>query len=204
MTDPVPLYGNPAISGNALIFTPVNFGAFASNGSIDITDSTLTTMIETYAGGNMGIDQISFHEAGDYALAGTGTLLTSALVRAPYFVRIVETTNGPITPVQFNSSLTFTPNGGSYYLPGNAGSGVTFTGSTLIDLDLILANAGVGGKATKVFFSMDNQLLATSEAGTISFIKKKTADGVTITVIIPEPASLSALAGLTLLARRRR
>ncbi len=202
VTDPVPLYGNPAISGNALLFTPVNFGAFASNGSLDLTDSTLTTMIE--AKPSRVIKQIAFAEAGDYALIGSGTAATSAIVRAPYFVRIVEVNGAPITPILFTNSLTFTPSGGDYFLPGDAGSGITFTGSTLIDVDAILAAHGVTGEATKVYFSMDNQLTATSEQGTISFIKKKTADGVTITTLVPEPASLSALAGVTLILRRRR
>lgn len=201
VTDPVPLYGNPAISGNALVFTPVNFGAFASNGSIDLTDSTLTTMIEAIP--NHTISKISFAEAGDYALVGSGTAATSAIVRAPYFVRIVEVNGVGIAPILFTSSLSFGPSGGDYYLPGDAGSGQTFVGSTLIDIDAILAANNVAGKATKVFFSMDNQLIATSEQGTISFIKKKTADGVTITVV-PEPTTLSALAGLSLLILRRR
>ena len=193
VTDPVPLYGDPAISGNALLFTPVNFGAFASNGLLDITDSTLTTMIEAKPGKR--IRQVAFAEAGDYSLVGSGTAATSAIVRAPYFVRVVEVDGNPITPILFTSSLTFTPSGGDYYLPGDAGSGQTFVGTTLINLDAILANAGVSGQATKVFFSMDNQLTATSELGTISFIKKKTADGVTITTIIPEPTSLAAAGG---------
>ncbi len=202
VTDPVPLYGDPAISGNALLFTPVNFGAFASNGSIDITDSTLTTMIEAKQGKR--IKQIAFAEAGDYTLVGAGTVATSAIVRAPYFVRVVEVDGAPITPILFTSSLSFGPSNGDYYLPGEAGSGLTFTGSTLINVDAILANAGISGEATKVFFSMDNQLIATSEQGTISFIKKKTADGVTITTVVPEPVSLTAVAGLTMLVRRRR
>lgn len=202
VTDPVPLYGNPAISGNALVFTPVNFGAFATNGSVDLTDSTLTTMIEAKPG--LAIQQISFAEAGDYTLVGTGTALTSAIVRAPYFVRVVEVDGVGIAPIQFNSSLSFTPSNGDYYLPTDAATGVTWTASTLIDVDAILANAGRTGKATKVFFSMDNQLIATSEQGTISYIKKKTADGVTITTVVPEPVSLSALAGVSVLVLRRR
>lgn len=202
VTDPVPLYGDPAISGNALLFTPVNFGAFASNGSLDLTDSTLTTMIEAKPGAR--IRQVAFAEAGDYALVGSGTAATSAIVRAPYFVRVVEVDGAPIAPVLYTSSLTFTPSNGDYFLPGDAGSGITFVGTTLIDVDAILANANIPGRATKVFFSMDNQLTATSEVGTISFIKKKTADGVTITTIIPEPASLAATAALTLVLRRRR
>jgi hypothetical protein len=202
VTDPVPLYGNPAISGNALLFTPVNFGAFASNGSLDITDSTLSTSIE--AKPNKRIKQIAFAEAGDYTLVGGGTAATSAIVRAPYFVRVVEVDGAPITPLLYTSSLTFTPSNGDYFLPTDAGAGVTFVGSTLIDIDAILAGAGIQGEATKVLFSMNNQLIATSEQGTISFIKKKTADGVTITTVVPEPASLTAVGALTLLVRRRR
>lgn len=203
VTDPVPLYGNPTVSGNALLFTPTNFGAFASNGSIDLTDSTLTTSIE--AKQDRRIKQIAFAEAGDYTLIGiNGTAGTSAIVRAPYYVRVVEVDGNPIAPVLYTSSLSFTPSNGDYYLPGDAGSGVTFTGSTLIDVDAILAGAGIQGEATKVLFSMNNQLIATSEQGTISFIKKKTADGVTITTVVPEPASLTAVGALALLVRRRR
>jgi hypothetical protein len=202
VTDPVPLYGNPTVSGNALLFTPVNFGAFASNGSLDLTDSTLTTSIEAKQGRQ--IHQIAFAEAGDYTLVGTGTAATSAIVRAPYYVRVIEVDGAPIAPLLYTGSLNFTPSNGDYYLPGDAASGVTFTGSTLIDIDAILNAANIQGDATKVLFTLNNQLIATSEQGTISFIKKKTADGVTITTVVPEPTSLTAVGTLTLLVRRRR
>jgi hypothetical protein len=203
-TDVAPLYGAPAVAGDALIFNPTSFAASSSNGGpADITDGTLAFAIEAKPG--LGIQQINFAEAGDYTLGGNGgTAATMASVSAPYFVRVVEVDNVSITPVIINGNFTFIPNGGQYSLPANAGVGITWTGSASIDIAGALAAANIDGKATRVTYSMDNALFASSEPGTVAFIKKKTVDGLSITVIVPEPTTLAAIAGLGALALRRR
>ncbi len=202
ITDPVPLFGNPAVFGNSLVFTPVNFGATSTGGGHDITDSTLSTTIEAKPNKNIG--NIIFNEAGDYTLLGVGNTSTTATVTATYFVRVVEVNGAPITPIQQNGSMTFTPSGGTYDLVNDAGAGIIWSGSTNIDVNAILASANVQGVATKVLLSLDNQLIATSQSGTTAFIKKKTADGVII-IVLPEPATLGMIGGVgvTLLRRRR-
>lgn len=204
ITDPVPLFGNPTVFGNSLVFTPTLFGATSTGGGLDITDSTLTTTIE--ARPNKSIGNILFNEAGDYSLVGVGNAATTATVVATYFVRVVEVNFAPLSaPIQSNGALTFTPSGGTYDLVNDPGAGIIWTGSTNIDVNAILAANSIQGVATKVMLSLDNQLVATSQAGTTSFIKKKTADGVVI-IVIPEPATLGLLGGaaITLLRQRRR
>ena len=82
------------------------------------------------------------------------------------------------------------------------------SGSSLIDVDQILTDAGVPFQfgATKVSVNLDNTLVALSEDGTTSFIAKKDADGLTITTNIPEPSggALALVAALAMGIRRRR
>jgi len=202
-TDPTPLYGAPSVSGDSLNFSPVSFGANAGGaGGFDITDGTLATTLHAISGNY--IEKIQFSERGDYTLAGSGTAGTNATVTNSLFVRITGVTGAPINPITTTVSMTFTPSGGSYDLIADPGAGVTWQGNTLVDIDAMLLAAGYGDrKATDVDISMDNQLLAFSEAGTIAYIKKKQAEGITITAIVPEPATLSLLLLGGLFLRRR-
>ncbi len=202
ITDPVPLFNNPSVFGNSLVFTPTLFGATSTGGGMDITDSTLTTTLEAKPG--KSITAISLNEAGDYTLTGVGNTGTSATVTATYFVRVVEVNGTPISPILSTGNLTFTPSGGTYDLVNDPGTGVIWTGSANINVNAILASNNVSGNATRVLLSLDNQLIAVSQTGSISFIKKKTTDGVII-IVFPEPTSLGLLGGgmITLMRRRR-
>jgi len=204
VTSTPPLYGAPTVAGNALVFNPVNFGATASNGAVQITDGTLTTKITALAGST--IDQLGVTEAGDYTLAGApASLGTNVSVAAPIFLQIIQVNGVGINPVNVDANVVFTPDAGSYNLLNNPGSGVIWTGSLNVNIDSALAAAGVSGQATEVIYTMDNDLTAISQAGTIAFIQKKTVGGVIITPSVPEPVSTSwiALSALALLKRRR-
>jgi hypothetical protein len=202
-TDPAPLYGAPGIAGDSLTFNPTSFGATSSNGGApDLTDGTLAMTIEAKPG--FGVQQIMFAEAGDYTLAGTGTSLTRASVSAPYFARIIEVDGVSVTPISLTGNFAFIPSGGTFELPTDPGVGVIWSGSATINIAAALAANNVSGKATKVTYSMDNALYAQSEPGTVAFIKKKTLDGLSITVVVPEPATFTAIAGVSALALRRR
>lgn len=208
-TDNSALFGSPGISGNALVFSPPAFGANSVNGSpaVDLTDGTLNAKIIAKPG--FGIEKIVVNEAGDYTLsaflAGSGTVKVSA----PVFVT-VEAVNGVdlLSPILLTTNLTFT-NGGSWSLPADAASGKIWTGTGSIDVDAELAIRGISGKATRVQYTMDNQLLAFSSGpGIVAFIQKKQVGGVSITAIVPEPstfllAGMAMIGGLALARRKR-
>jgi hypothetical protein len=201
-TDATPLYGNPAVAGDSLVFNPVSFGASSSNGGApDITDGTLTTTI--VAKPNQSIVAVNLAEKGDYTLAGTGTAVTSASVSAPYFIRVIEVDGVSINPISTSGNLAMSPSGGTYDLPSDPGVGVLWTGSASVNINALLAANNISGKATKVTLSMDNVLTSFSQQGTVSFIKKKEVDGTTVTIIVPEPATLGVLGGVALMALRR-
>jgi hypothetical protein len=197
-----PFFGAPTLAGDALAFNPANFGVSSSNGGIDFKDSTLTTTIRAKPGFN--INAIEFAETGDYTLAGFGTLATAATVNAALFLQIIELDGISVNPIQIATNLSFSPSGGTYDLVNDAGAGVIWNGFVSVDLDAAIANAGRSGSATALLFSLNNTLVVTSEQGTVSFLKKKAANGVTITTIVPEPASLGLLIGGLLLGLRRR
>lgn len=207
-TDPTPLYGAPTVSGNSLDFDPVSFNAFAAGaGGLDLTDGTLSMKIEAKPGN--GMSQLLYNEAGDFTLLGFGTDNTFSSVRAAFFVNILEVDGAGITPINLNTTMAMSPDGGVYRLNEQGGGPLqqgNWTGHLTVDLDGALNDAGIPFNvgATMVTVTLDNTLTALSEDGTSAFIAKKDFGGTTITVVVPEPASLMLLAcGLLVLATGR-
>lgn len=198
----VPLFGTPTVSANSLRFSPASFGATSVNGAADITDGTLTTVIQANAGNF--IPQIQFNESGDYSLIGSGTAATRVWVGLSFFVDVLEINGVAATVPTLAGTGSFSPLSGSFDLvnPGQTFLGI-WNGGANINVAGYLASLGISGQATRVSVTIDNQLLATSEAGTVSFIKKKEIGGVAITVV-PAPASLALLGVGGLVAGRRR
>jgi hypothetical protein len=203
-TNPLPLYGPPTVIANSITFSPPDFSAMSTNGGApDITDGHLNTTIVGL--GSTTLDQLDFSDAGDYTLEGSGTSATSTSVAAPVILRVTALNGVAVNPIEFTANLTFTPTGGTFTLPGSAGTGVLWNGTLDFNLDSALAGAGYSGQATSVIVDLDNTLTAFSQTGTVAFIEKKAFDGVTITPV-PEPTCLGllTLGGCSLLARRRR
>lgn len=202
------LFGVPTIAGDALDFNPKNFAATASGGSVDQTDGNLQFMVVAKPGNAIG--SIAFTERGDTALSGlSGEAFTS--VTNQIFVEINEVNGLPVDINLPATAMTFTPSGGTYLLSvdgmGNPSYTTDWLGNAFIDIGPFLP---VGSFATKVSVSLDNRLIALSQAGTTAFIQKKDFDGVTITVEtndIPEPATwlltLVALSGCGVTRSRR-
>jgi hypothetical protein len=210
--DPLPLFGAPTVSGDSIDFNPVGFNAASTGGGADITDSNLAMGINALPG--YAINNISFSEAGDATLAGIGTDNTLASVTADGILNIYEVDGVGTFVAPMPIALTFTPSNGDYKLLADAGGGpfyhTQWSGSLFLDLDAILTansipfNFGV----TKLSINIDNTLTAVSEAGTTSLIAKKNFGGVSITVNVPEPASLALIVmaslGLALFRRSSR
>ena len=65
-TDPLPLFGEPVVSGNELLFDPQTFSSFSEGLAADVTDSHLTMTITAAS----SIKTIVLNEEGDYTLIG--------------------------------------------------------------------------------------------------------------------------------------
>jgi hypothetical protein len=212
--DAPPLFGAPQVTGDSIDFDPVGFSASSQNGGADITDGNLKFTIDAHTG--FAINTVTIAEAGDTTLLGTaplGSETTFSSVTTRISVDIHEVDGAPITLVQANNiPISFSPSGGTYGLGTDGGGGPLFStgwsGSVTIDLNAILtANSQpFTFGATRVDINLDNSLGALSQPNTSAFIAKKNANGITITVNIPEPTGglMALLAGGLVSAWRRR
>lgn len=190
-TDPYPmndpLYGAPIRDANRLIFTPLTFASFASNGAADTTSGTLSMIIRADVG--QFLNTIFIRETGDFSLLGVGTPATSATING----LLTTTELAPGMSPTLTDTLDVLP-AAPYALPADTDG--EFVATTEIDLSTL----GI----TEVILNFNNNLQTTSEEGTVSFIQKKTIV-ITVNPEVPEPATLSLLAisGVILLRRRR-
>lgn len=210
-TDAVPLYGPPDPFVVGLDFDPANFVSTSSGGSADITDGQLnfTIMGLVNANGAVGVSTIGLSEAGDYTLAGAGGPATSvtagAIIRATV-TQINGLAIAPINLIPVNASF-------SDSLPGAVVVAPWSLGATLnVAAQLINLGFGPDDVATKVEIAINNALVSTSEASSVSFIAKKdfridlTPD-VVGDPFIPEPSTLMIsmfFVGILPMIKRRR
>jgi len=211
--EPLPLFGAPTVTGNSIDFNPTGFDATSAGEGSDITDSNLVFMVR--AKPLVGIQSVILSEAGDTTQAGNvtpGSMGTATAVFASGVLDIHEVDNIGINHISVPFSLTFSPSGGTYFLGTDGGGGPIFntqwTGTATLPVEDILTANGVPFTigATKISIDLDNTLVAVSERATSAVIGKKDFGGVSITVIIPEPASfgLAGLGAAVLLAPARR
>jgi len=187
ITDLLPLYGAPTAIADSLDFDPMGFGASSVGGVADITDGQLNFGLWS----ETGMSSISFSEAGDFSLAGSGTAATQTLAGLNVLVDILEVDGVVLDEaIQVGGNVTFLAD-----LANDAGVVVPWSLGLVIDLTGALLEQQVEFRVgvTHAEVALDNQLLALSEAGSAAFIAKKDFG-----VSVPEPSSL--LLGVLVLA----
>ncbi|HEX3358192.1 MAG TPA: PEP-CTERM sorting domain-containing protein [Tepidisphaeraceae bacterium] len=213
ITDPVPLFGSPTVTGDSISFTPTGFGTFASGGSVDVTDGQLVFKI--LAKPSFVINNVSFSEAGITTLFGSGTDITHTDVSADGILNILQVDGVGINSIPVPIHLLFTPlttapparpgdplgTSGTFRLVSDGPlSSQDWNGSQGISLNQVLIDHGITFThgVTLLSVDMDNTLIAQSQLGTIALIDKKFFGGLSITVNQgsgggpngPEPTSL--------------
>ena len=187
ITDPVPLYGPPAVFGDILDFNPIAFGAFSEFGPPDITDGQLNFGIES----EIGLNSLTISESGDFSLAGMGGAGTSVVANLLVSIEVLEIAGVAIDPMMMGEASIFEQD-------LSMGSGGDFW-SASVSFDFSMFD----GPVTRVAVVIDNQLLADSEIDSIAFIAKK--DFEIVPGVVPEPMTAALLAlGLGLLGAASR
>jgi hypothetical protein len=200
VTDGVPLYGAPTAFPIGLSFAPAGFASGSSGGGIDLTDGQLNYTIVAGPGSG-GISVISFAEGGLFSLSGTGTAATEVLAGASMIVTILELNGAAVAPINLTPSVSSL----AYNLAANPGLNQIWNVSVSINVASQLAGLGYapGQRATKASVSIDNALVAVSEALSAATITKADFD----VHIAPEPTS-AIIAGMAWFSvgglRRRR
>ena len=197
---PDSLYGGFSVFSDTLLFDPNGFGVQVVPGSgSSLIDSELEMMITANAG--YAITTVDFSEAGDYTIAGNG----SVSVALPYFWEIVEVDGVTIAPISGSGQTSFSTSAAT------TGGLWNLDFSLDIDEQLTLAEAtlgSIGTGVTKINLRFDNNLTATADNGSsVAFIKKKQIHGLDVgtTELVPEPNSaVTLVVGLMGLAMRRR
>jgi hypothetical protein len=201
VTDGVPLYGAPSPIVVGLGFNPTPaFSATSTNGGADITDGQLnfTVTAGPLAG---GIPQINVNEGGLFTLIGPGTGATQVFAGAIIRATVLEINGAPVSPFAL-SPVSATVN---YNVVANPGLNQLWGLNMTLDVNAQLAILGFNPnqRATKAEVVIDNSLVAISQPMTVARITKTDFD---ITIIVPEPGSISllgvALCGLAV-ARKR-
>jgi hypothetical protein len=179
--DALPLFGQPAVSGDELVFTPVGFSASAAGDfGFDATGAQLQLQIAGLTAADI-IEQVILTEFGTIELNGVGGATTGGQVVAGGSVTVTATTSGPIAPVNIPINMVFTPSD-LWGLPGDSGTS-NWIAHAVIDIASVVPNALV------VQVSWDNDLYASSETGTDATLVKTGA-----LINIPEPGTSTLVA----------
>lgn len=178
------LFGSPVVAGNSFTFFPSGFKAQTNAGVAQTTSDRLSFQVDV-APGAVDVFSVSVTELGDYGISNGGNV--SAL--ASLFVTNIEIPVGIGNPSTASNSFN-----------RNLALGQNETGQWNITAASTLPNGW-----RRITVVLDNVLQASVPgSGSTALIEKK-VQGVTITIDVPEPASISAaLLGMGALCIRRR
>lgn len=205
---------DPAGLGDSLFFTPNDFSVQSALGGFDQKDGKIEFGILANPGHE--IDSLEIEEFGAFSVIGAGSDTTYAEVKAlgTLTINTIATAGDGSAVINYTVpvSMLFKKDvAGSTWGPGKFGLSdgtELWEGELNINIDQILLDAynsgdiAVLGKATEVYFVMDNFLTAVSEDNSSARIDKKSIGGFVVTV--PEPATLVLLGLGGLLLRRRK
>jgi hypothetical protein len=201
-------FGAPQVIGDSIIFSPQDFAVETIDGGIDYKNGHMWMTFLAKPGKD--IDSIEIEEYGDYSLFGLGTENTYVEVSALATIRIEQVEGVDlVNPLEFQFEMLYKKSSDAFWDDGkfdliNDGAGAElWEGELNINVDQLLVDAGLVGKATKIYFTMDNILFAQSENGTIAQIEKKSVGGFVVTVPEPSTVLLLGLGCLGLLRRKR-
>jgi hypothetical protein len=211
--DPANLFGPPTLSGDSLLFNPLNFVVSVAGGSSELQDGRLSMGISTTASPAGQITAFSLTEGGAYGLNGSAsTFAREAFVINNLFITAINGVS--VNPIVVTPTITFTHTGGATTV--TTADSITFVGDGSLEsgswnataafniAGALAANGFAGSRATGLQLSLDNQLSAQSQTGTLAFIDKKNFL-VGPSVGVPEPATFGlALFGFALLGRARK
>jgi hypothetical protein len=212
------LFGDPVVSDGGFTFFPSNFFAESSNGVAQTKRDRMfvTLSVPDGAVAPNGIIGVQVGEIGDYAITGPGSIRVSGLLTATVLgtwitnpgtvASIVGTTysdtmdaDGLVTFDDGSSSFDF---GVTPSMPTSSGDG-EWNAKMLVKIP-------AGFQAKSIQLVMNNVLQATSSAGGTAFVEKKVlgsnedGPGVRIRILVPEPTTLTAVAGAGLVLLRRK
>ena len=190
-TDAAPLYGAPTPFSVGLDFDPALFVAFGSAGGVDMTHGQLNFDIKSDSD-LIGINAINLFEAGDYALGGIGTSATQAFAGAIIRIAVTEIDGLSVAPINLtpvNASVAFN-------LLANPGLVQPWSLGLFLNIASQLSSLGIpfNAGATEIEVSIDNQLLAFSEASSLAFITENDFAFEVTPNVVPEPTPLALIA----------
>lgn len=191
LTDPGPLYAAPVVSGNSLDFSPIAFGSVATDGGLDSTSSTLTTVIQSKAGKH--IPGLLITSRGEYALSGSGGAATAVSDFLTVSLDILE-----VDGIAFHLNLASSSSVGFNLAASGRGpfaSGLWHAESGFEDLNQVLSAHHIPFTrgVTKLSLSVGNTLSSAAEKGDSSNIAKRDLD----ITIVPEPSTTTPIACAT-------
>lgn len=176
------LYGSPIVEGNTFTFFPSNFRAIGSNGGSQSTTDRISFDLDVAPG--LIVESVDVREFGDYAITGGGQVSSTA---------DLGVVNRDLGPGSLQSA--------------SATSNPAFPLSTLASDSGLFSSAAsrtLPSGWTRVTITLDGAVNATGGASGTATIEKKLG-GLIITVVVPEPGTISlALAGAGALLMRRR
>ena len=190
-TDDLGLFGTASLSGDNLVFAPINFKATSTNGTSGGTFTTLHVTVSANSG--YQLSAINLTESGTYSLSGGATAFVTGNITA---LDIEGTTNLQ----EIGNIVTTAP--------------LTVSGATtgwIANAGVVLPTTGWGGTdgvINSISLKITNQLFAASVFGGSSEVWKNAAAVNVVTTPVPEAETYAMmLAGLGLvgfMARRTR